>query len=45
MKLGKLLDTDRILLDMKATEHLPAIIELVDLPSVETFRKAAMTRP
>jgi mannitol/fructose-specific phosphotransferase system IIA component (Ntr-type) len=30
MKLGKLLDTDRILLDMKATEHLPAIIELVD---------------
>lgn len=31
MKLGKLLDTDRILLDMKATEHLPAIIELVDL--------------
>ncbi len=31
MKLGKLLDTDRILLDMKATEHLPAIVELVDL--------------
>lgn len=31
MKLGKLLDTDRILLDMKATEHLPAIVELVDV--------------
>lgn len=31
MKLGKLLDTDRILLDMKATEHLPAIMELVDV--------------
>ncbi len=30
MKLAKLLDTDRILLDMKATEHLPAIVELVD---------------
>lgn len=31
MKLGKLLDTDRILLNMKATEHLPAIMELVDV--------------
>lgn len=30
MKLGKLLDTDHILLDMKATEHWPAIVELVD---------------
>lgn len=30
MKLGKLLDIDHILLDMKATEHWPAIIELVD---------------
>jgi mannitol/fructose-specific phosphotransferase system IIA component (Ntr-type) len=31
MKLGKLLDTDRILLDMQAIEHLPAIVELLDL--------------
>lgn len=30
MKLGQLLDVDRILLDMKATEHWPAIVELVD---------------
>jgi len=30
MKLGKLLDIDHILLDIKATEHWPAIIELVD---------------
>lgn len=30
MKLAKLLDIDRILLDMKATEHWPAIQELVD---------------
>lgn len=30
MKLGKLLDIDHILLDMKATEHWPAIVELVD---------------
>jgi mannitol/fructose-specific phosphotransferase system IIA component (Ntr-type) len=31
MNLGKLLDTDHILLDMNATEHWPAIVELVDL--------------
>lgn len=30
MKLSQLLDTDHILLDMKATEHWPAILELVD---------------
>ena len=30
MNLGKLLDTNHILLDMKATEHWPAILELVD---------------
>lgn len=30
MNLGKLLDTDHILLDMNATEHWPAIVELVD---------------
>lgn len=30
MKLTKLLDVDRILLDMKATEHWAAIVELVD---------------
>jgi len=30
MKLAKLLDIDRIILDMKATEHWPAIVELVD---------------
>ena len=30
MKLAKLLNVDRILLDMKATEHWPAIVELVD---------------
>lgn len=30
MKLAKLLDVDHILLDMKATEHWPAIEELVD---------------
>jgi mannitol/fructose-specific phosphotransferase system IIA component (Ntr-type) len=30
MKLGQLLDVDHILLDMKATEHWPAIVELVD---------------
>lgn len=33
MKLAKLLDVDRILLDMKATEHWPAILELVDFLS------------
>ena len=31
MNLGKLLDRDHILLDMNATEHWPAIVELVDL--------------
>jgi mannitol/fructose-specific phosphotransferase system IIA component (Ntr-type) len=30
MKLGLLLDIDHILLDMKATEHWPAIVELLD---------------
>lgn len=30
MNLGNLLDTDHILLDMNATEHWPAIVELVD---------------
>ncbi len=30
MKLSKLLDIEHILLEMKATEHLPAIRELVD---------------
>jgi len=30
MKLAKLLDIDHILLDMKATEHWPAIVELAD---------------
>ena len=30
MKLSQLLDIDHILLDMKATEHWPAILELVD---------------
>ncbi|MGJ8644316.1 MAG: PTS sugar transporter subunit IIA [Luteolibacter sp.] len=30
MKLAKLLNVDRILLDMKATEHWTAIVELVD---------------
>ncbi|MBC8128306.1 MAG: PTS sugar transporter subunit IIA [Gloeobacteraceae cyanobacterium ES-bin-144] len=30
MKLANLLSTDQILLDMKAVEHWPAIIELVD---------------
>jgi mannitol/fructose-specific phosphotransferase system IIA component (Ntr-type) len=30
MKLSQLLDLDHILLDMKATEHWPAIVELVD---------------
>ena len=30
MKLAKLLDIDHILLDMKASEHWPAIVELVD---------------
>jgi len=30
MKLANLLDVDRILLDMKATEHWPAIVELVE---------------
>ena len=30
MKLAKLLGTDRIILDMKAVNHWPAIIELVD---------------
>ena len=30
MKLSQLLDIDHILLDMKATEHWPAIVELVD---------------
>ncbi|MDP4624454.1 MAG: PTS sugar transporter subunit IIA [Akkermansiaceae bacterium] len=30
MKLAKLLNVDRILLDMKATEHWAAIVELVD---------------
>lgn len=30
MKLGKLLNVEHILLDMKATEHWPAIVELVD---------------
>ncbi len=33
MKLSKLLDIDHILLDMKATEHWPAILELVDFLS------------
>ncbi len=33
MKLANLLDVDRILLDMKATEHWPAIEELVDFLS------------
>lgn len=33
MKLSKLLDIDHILLDMKATEHWPAIVELVDFLS------------
>ncbi|MFD2256482.1 PTS sugar transporter subunit IIA [Luteolibacter algae] len=33
MKLAKLLNIDRILLDMKATEHWPAIEELVDFLS------------
>lgn len=33
MKLAKLLDIDRILLDMKATDHWPAILELVDFLS------------
>ena len=33
MKLSKLLDLDHILLDMKATEHWPAIVELVDFLS------------
>ncbi len=30
MKLSQLLDIDHILLDMKATEHWPAIVELMD---------------
>ncbi len=30
MKLATLLTVDRILLDMKATEHWPAIVELID---------------
>ncbi len=30
MKLAKLLDVDRVLLDMKATEHWPAVVELVE---------------
>lgn len=30
MKLAKLLNADQIILDMKAVEHWPAIIELVD---------------
>lgn len=30
MKLSQLLDIDHILLDIKATEHWPAIVELVD---------------
>jgi len=30
MKLANLLDVDRVLLDMKATEHWPAIVELVE---------------
>ena len=30
MKLAKLLDIDRVLLDMKSSEHWPAIVELVD---------------
>ncbi len=30
MKLSKLLNVDRILLNMKATEHWPSIVELVD---------------
>lgn len=30
MKLATLLDIDHILLDMKATEHWPAVVELVD---------------
>jgi len=30
MKLSQLLDIDHILLDMRATEHWPAILELVD---------------
>lgn len=30
MKLANLLNVDRVLLDMKATEHWPAIVELVD---------------
>jgi mannitol/fructose-specific phosphotransferase system IIA component (Ntr-type) len=33
MKLAQLLDIDHILLDMKATEHWPAILELVDFLS------------
>ena len=33
MKLAKLLDVDHILLDMKATEHWPAIEELVNFLS------------
>jgi mannitol/fructose-specific phosphotransferase system IIA component (Ntr-type) len=33
MKLSKLLDIDHILLDMKSTEHWPAIVELVDFLS------------
>lgn len=33
MKLAQLLDIDHILLDMKATEHWPAIVELVDFLS------------
>ena len=33
MKLAKLLDIDHILLDMKASEHWPAILELVDFLS------------
>jgi mannitol/fructose-specific phosphotransferase system IIA component (Ntr-type) len=30
MKLAKLLNSDQIILDMKAAEHWPAIVELVD---------------
>ena len=30
MKLAKLLSADQIILDMKAGEHWPAIVELVD---------------
>ena len=33
MKLAKLLDVDRILLDMKSSEHWPAIVELVEFLS------------